>query len=1441
MELSQDFPCENHKCKDTLHDKNGTNCKITCEVSESRRCSQYNSYLCRRDDEKHEKHRAGMSYRVHRNDERANHQIQAGSYMDCSEDEKRIGCSRLGSKSHRHDIRREYHRARKTDYHRRGRSRHREETSDPLNSRRRSGTKSRHSRRSRIRRRRSRSRTTSGSSSGRSHSISLDRYCRKCNSTSKYDHDIKQVENRRKKLSSVCKSHACLERRSTYVTEHSYSQCCPRNLICCCNMHSCNNRKRKHRHYSSESDEGASHRRRNYCSRPEQAQGCHTRVSVCSCYDCKGIPFNDSEFGLHRTDNTKCKEVAPIRGCMKSASSSLYAGHCVQNRDDCDTGSAKAHYERREVSSNVDEKNKLWSSCALENVKFVSGQTETEDYQEQWLKLSLKAPQSSGIKVESIFKNDLKLSLPDFEGEINREGSAPTQINLMGFHSFEKTRRQVGTDGLSADSSCFHSIWSPNVDSSSCPQSKEKIHFLSGTNATRTLPNLNIPEKIIDMDSGTTTNCHYSPTKEPRCTILHQSNLGISAISDNSPVTGHAVPPNQGDDKILHLTKFPYNEKDRILCPEDSHLQAISTSGPSDCGIGANCNAPQGVQFESTKELSGSLIIIADSEDECFEENSLHGLHGKNNLSGSSVNITVQEEISHDNGRNDPSNDIEGGCLQRTLSSGNTLCSDKPESGLECMTASVANARGRDEVVKNVNLGGPSSFQSSENIDNCTVKLEEGKCNIVDLISSEDESADNDACNVVLPFKNVTLQESGGNKLQDCVTSRGPNYITLSEEESFSHKDNEKSQVVDIDNADKGSLRDVRKHKKIDLCPVNASGNVEAACSSEGISSTLDCKHFDRSRVEALIELANSKPRLWDSGIVCDLCGQGRSLIYGEWYAWCCGYRLFYCKCTEDHKRKLKLSMNQKNKKVSKRWDGHQWSGKVHRMCGLWSSEVFEKDDGRDQLEGLVNAVRRGRNVFCKDPDCRRFGATLGCRVKKCQCSFHYPCAVKLASQLSCRMWEGCRRPIACRSHRHVDHDCIDAKDFQSHIKGNYGNKVVSQAKGSMNTATYLEKHSFENMDTPNNVPPRADRNLSVVEEETAEVTAVKNKAGSCALSKRGKTADQICAVNKLENDGKIASRRVQDASTVQYLGKNLICVDISRGMEAVSIPCTNDIDDAPVPSFDYITCNRFSEHADVILKSVLANTVKQAKPCNGCYKIDMDDPEACISVHVDVSDGRRDQDRRIDWQGEPMLGRLPYDRYGLLQLGWFRIDVVECNSRCQCGPNCVNRELQKGLHVELEVFKTEERGWGVRTLEQIPRGKFVLEYVGEMLTEGEVSKRGLVYPEYNSSYLFNLDHPAVPLEDQLVLDGFKMSNVGRFINHSCEGNLSIYRVYTETLDKRIFRIGLYAGRDIEIGEELTYDYKYIQEPGVPVDDPGAFKCFCRAKSCRQISLSSDA
>ena len=55
---------------------------------------------------------------------------------------------------------------------------------------------------------------------------------------------------------------------------------------------------------------------------------------------------------------------------------------------------------------------------------------------------------------------------------------------------------------------------------------------------------------------------------------------------------------------------------------------------------------------------------------------------------------------------------------------------------------------GKDEVVKNVNLRGRSCSKSFENIEKCVVQLVEDKWEIIDVIFGEDESANNDACNV---------------------------------------------------------------------------------------------------------------------------------------------------------------------------------------------------------------------------------------------------------------------------------------------------------------------------------------------------------------------------------------------------------------------------------------------------------------------------------------------------------------------------------------------------------------------------------------------------------------------------------------------------------------------------------------------------------------------
>lgn len=48
----------------------------------------------------------------------------------------------------------------------------------------------------------------------------------------------------------------------------------------------------------------------------------------------------------------------------------------------------------------------------------------------------------------------------------------------------------------------------------------------------------------------------------------------------------------------------------------------------------------------------------------------------------------------------------------------------------------------------------------------------------------------------------------------------------------------------------------------------------------------------------------------------------------------------------------------------------------------------------------------------------------------------------------------------------------------------------------------------------------------------------------------------------------------------------------------------------------------------------------------------------------------------------------------------------------------CLNRVVQHPLRLKLQLFKTARRGWGVRTLHDIPRGGFICVYVGKMLNE---------------------------------------------------------------------------------------------------------------------------
>ncbi|XP_029362355.1 histone-lysine N-methyltransferase SUV39H1 isoform X3 [Echeneis naucrates] len=137
----------------------------------------------------------------------------------------------------------------------------------------------------------------------------------------------------------------------------------------------------------------------------------------------------------------------------------------------------------------------------------------------------------------------------------------------------------------------------------------------------------------------------------------------------------------------------------------------------------------------------------------------------------------------------------------------------------------------------------------------------------------------------------------------------------------------------------------------------------------------------------------------------------------------------------------------------------------------------------------------------------------------------------------------------------------------------------------------------------------------------------------------------------------------------------------------------------------------------------------------------------------------------------EPMNGCCPgasLHRMAYNDRGQVRVragqPIYECNSRCNCGPDCPNRVVQKGIQFDLCIFKTDNgRGWGVRTLQHIKKNTFVMEYVGEIITTDEAERRGHIYDRQGSTYLFDLDY----VEDVYTVDATHQGNISHFVNHS--------------------------------------------------------------------------
>ncbi|XP_020489528.1 histone-lysine N-methyltransferase SETMAR [Labrus bergylta] len=192
---------------------------------------------------------------------------------------------------------------------------------------------------------------------------------------------------------------------------------------------------------------------------------------------------------------------------------------------------------------------------------------------------------------------------------------------------------------------------------------------------------------------------------------------------------------------------------------------------------------------------------------------------------------------------------------------------------------------------------------------------------------------------------------------------------------------------------------------------------------------------------------------------------------------------------------------------------------------------------------------------------------------------------------------------------------------------------------------------------------------------------------------------------------------------------------------------------------------------------------------------------------------------------------------------------VFECNALCTCSDACSNRVVQKGLRLRLEVYCTKNMGWGVQTLEAIPKGTFVCEYAGEVISFEEARRRQLAQRSAENNYIIAVrEHAGTGSISETFVDPAMVGNVGRFLNHSCRPNLFMQPVRVHSV---VPRLALFAARNIDAQEELMFDYSggYSNQPpaellptnsenGLQAKGIGGLQrkqCHCGADNCVQF------
>ncbi|KAK9892407.1 hypothetical protein WA026_019857 [Henosepilachna vigintioctopunctata] len=132
----------------------------------------------------------------------------------------------------------------------------------------------------------------------------------------------------------------------------------------------------------------------------------------------------------------------------------------------------------------------------------------------------------------------------------------------------------------------------------------------------------------------------------------------------------------------------------------------------------------------------------------------------------------------------------------------------------------------------------------------------------------------------------------------------------------------------------------------------------------------------------------------------------------------------------------------------------------------------------------------------------------------------------------------------------------------------------------------------------------------------------------------------------------------------------------------------------------------------------------------------------------------------------------------------------------------CLEKTLRNNIEEGLKVTYFENKGRGIVADKYFKKGDFVVEYSGDLIDMAEAKKREEMYAldQNTGCYMYYFKHN----NQQYCIDATpETDRLGRLVNHSRNGNLLTRSISVDGKP----RLVLIAKEDIQLGEEVLYDY----------------------------------